>query len=64
MGSGTKHADYASHREQDSNGVGIVTFSYDVEDDDLDMDGIGIPADALRLGEATLTDPQGQAVHR
>ena len=60
MGSGTKYAEYVSHQETDSNGVGVVTFSYDVEGDDLDMDGIGFPSNALQRRDATIADPQGQ----
>jgi len=60
MSSGTKYADYVSHQEQDSNGVGVVTFSYAVAGDDLDPDGIGFPSNALQRRDATITDPQGQ----
>ncbi|MYA26864.1 MAG: cell wall-binding repeat-containing protein [Acidimicrobiales bacterium] len=60
LGSGAKYADYVSHQETDSNGVGVVTFSYDVEGDDLDMDGIGFPSNALQRRDAAIADPQGQ----
>ncbi|WP_420626253.1 cell wall-binding repeat-containing protein [Candidatus Poriferisodalis sp.] len=54
MRSGTKYAGYAS------GGDDTLTFRYVVEDGDLDLNGIGINASALRLQDATLTDPQGQ----
>ena len=52
--SGTKYAAY------ESVGTNTLTFRYTVKDDDLDVNGIGIPANALQRQHATLTDAQGQ----
>ncbi len=57
--SGTKYADYESGGT--SSGDDTLIFRYIVSDDDLDLDGIGIPANALRRQHATLTDSQRNA---
>ncbi|MDE0453574.1 MAG: hypothetical protein OXI90_17640 [Gammaproteobacteria bacterium] len=57
IGAHTRAASFAG-----GSGTTTLKFHYTVEPEDRDDDGLSVPADALQLGDATITDDAGNTV--
>ncbi|MDE0052790.1 MAG: hypothetical protein OXT64_00840, partial [Gammaproteobacteria bacterium] len=57
IGAHTRAASFAG-----GSGTTTLKFHYTVEPEDRDDDGLSVPADALQMGDATITDDAGNTV--